>query len=104
MDKIRKLGVVSFAKFQAVLGGLLGGVCGIFYAVGGLVVDSLVSFGWIASSETPGWSLGTILAFGALIGMPVIGVAVGFILGLIEAWLYNAFAKWFGGISLKIEQ
>ena len=39
---------------------------------------------------------GTILAFGALIGMPAIFSAIGFILGIVEAILYNLFANLFG--------
>jgi len=42
--------------------------------------------------------------FGALVGMPVIFATFGFILGLVEALLYNLFAKWFGGIELDFEQ
>jgi hypothetical protein len=45
-----------------------------------------------------------VLAFGALIGMPIIFATFGFIVGLIEAFLYNLFARWFGGIVLDIEQ
>ncbi len=104
MEKIRKLDLWSFAKFQAVLGGLLGALCGVLYSFGGLVVDSLVSLGWITSQETPGLSIGTVLAFGALVGMPLIGLVMGFFIGIVEAWLYNLGAKWFGGMPLKYDR
>jgi hypothetical protein len=45
-----------------------------------------------------------VLAFGALIGMPIIFATFGFIVGLIEAFLYNLFARWFGGIEIDFEQ
>jgi len=48
---------------------LLGLLAGILYSFGGLIIDILVSFGWITSSETPGLSYGTVFAFGALIGI-----------------------------------
>ena len=48
-------------------GALLGAVFGIVYAFGGLVIDAL----------TTGLNQGTALAFLALIGMPVIGAAIG---------------------------
>jgi len=96
MAKLKKIGVVFFAKLHAVIGGVIGLIAGILYSFGGLIIDASVSFGWIASSETPGLSYGTVLAFGALIGMPGIGVVCGFIAGAIGAVLYNFAAKWFG--------
>jgi hypothetical protein len=103
MTKIKTIGVLSFAKFQALLGALLGFVAGIIYSFGGLAIDALVTLGWITSSDTPGLSYGTILAFGALFGMPLIGLLAGLVLGFISALLYNQYAKWFGGISLDFK-
>ncbi len=100
MEKLKKIRVFPFAKFQALLMAMLGLLAGIYYSFGGLLVDGLVSLGWISSSETPGLSYGTVLAFGALIGMPLIAAAVGFVVGLMEAVLYNWTAKWFGGIKI----
>jgi len=104
MKKIKKIRVLSLAKFQAVLGAVIGLILGILYSFGGLIIDALVSIGWITSQETPGLSIGTVLAFGALIGMPIIFAVLGFIVGLIEALLYNLFAGWFGGIEINFEQ
>jgi hypothetical protein len=105
MNKIKKIGVFSFARFQAILAGLIGLVCGILYSFGGLIIDVLVSLAILSpiSMETPGLSYGTVLAFGALIGIPVIFMVAGFILGLMEAILYNLFAKWFGGLKIDVE-
>jgi hypothetical protein len=100
MVKIKRVGVFSFAKLQAVMLGIVGLLLGVLYSFGGLVVDVLVTLGWITSSETPGLSYGTVLAFGALIGMPVIFGIFGFVVGLIEAFVYNVFAKWFGGMNV----
>jgi hypothetical protein len=103
MKKIKKIGVFSFAKFQAILGALMGMVCGVIYAFGGLIIDALVTMGWMNTTETPGLSFGTLLAFGALIGMPFIGAVAGFLVGIVEALLYNIFAKWYGGLPLHFE-
>ncbi|MCA0153324.1 hypothetical protein [Winogradskyella vincentii] len=103
MEKIRKIGVFSFAKFQAFMGLFIGFVFGILYSFGGLIIDILVSLEWITSTETPGLSYGTILAFGALIGMPIIGAVLGFIFGIIQAILFNFTSNWFGGIFLEIK-
>lgn len=105
MEKLKKIGVFSFAKFQSVLMALVGLFCGILYSFGGLIIDVLVSIGLVssASASTPGLSFGTVLAFGALIGMPIIFATSGFLVGLVEAILYNQFAKWSGGIKIDFE-
>ena len=105
MKKIRKIKVFQFALFQAFLLFLIGALCGILYSFGGLIIDSMVSLGWLSPEkmETPGLSYGTILAFGALIGMPLIAAGIGFTAGIIEAILYNIYASLFGGIKLDFE-
>jgi hypothetical protein len=104
MAKTRKIKILSFVKFQTTLGALIGLILGIIYSFGGLVVDTLVTIGWVSTTETPGLSYGTVLAFGALIGMPLIFAGFGFILGLIEAILYNIFAKWLRWVEIDFEQ
>jgi hypothetical protein len=106
MAKVKKIGVLSFAKLHAVIMAIVGLIAGILYSFGGLIIDMLVSIGWVSSAFalTPGLSLGTVLAFGALIGMPIIFATFGFIVGLIGAFLYNLFARWFGGIEIDFEQ
>ena len=96
MGKLQRIRIFAFAKFQAMLLALVGLFAGILYSFGGLIIDVLVSTGWITSSETPGLSYGTLLAFGAIIGMPIISGVAGFITGICEAGLYNLFAKQFG--------
>jgi hypothetical protein len=104
MAKVKKIGILSFAKLHTILGALIGLILGILYSFGGLLIDTLVTIGWITSQETPGLSYGTVLAFGALIGMPIIFAAFGFIVGLIGALIYNLFARLFGGMEINFEQ
>lgn len=73
----------------------VGLIAGILYSFGGAIYDLL-------TSGTVNW--GTALAFLALIGMPILFATFGFLVGLIEAYLYNLFASWIGGIELEIEQ
>ena len=98
------MNIFSFAKFQAILFAICGLIAGILYSFGGLIIDVMVSIGWLVSQETPGLSYGTVLAFGALVGMPLIFAACGFILGLIEAMLFNLFTKWLGKLSINFEK
>lgn len=78
MKILNRIRVFSFAKFQAVLMALVGLLAGTMYSFGGLIIDALVSFGLITSEETPGLSYGTVLAYGAIIVMPLLFAATGF--------------------------
>lgn len=101
---MKKINPLSLAKLQSILFGLLGLCAGIIYSIGGLIIDASVTFGLFASTETPGLSLGTILAFGALIGMPFIGLLIGVITGYVEGILYNLYAKMFSAIKIDLEK
>ncbi|WP_372770925.1 hypothetical protein [Pseudoalteromonas sp.] len=103
MAKCKRLKVLSFAKFQAVLSALLGFFAGILYSFGGLILDILVSANMLASTSTLGLSLGTMFAFGALLGMPIMFGIVGFFLGILEALTFNLFAMFFGGINVDFK-
>ena len=101
---MKKIKIMSFAKFQGAIGLVIGLMAGILYAFGGLIIDAMVSLQWITTNETPGLSFGTILAFGALIGMPVIGGVLGFVIGFIEGVLFNVLARWLGHLEINFEQ
>lgn len=103
MKTLNRINVFPFAKFQTVLMGLVCLLVGALYSFGGLIIDALVSFGLITSEETPGLSYGTVLAFGAIIGMPIIFAVFGFLAGIVEAVLYNIFARWFGGLKIDFD-
>lgn len=86
-----KVDIVAHTKLQTLTWALAGLILGIMYSFGGLIIDTLVSVGWITSSETPGLSVGTALAFGALVGIPIIFGVLGVIVGLLGSTLYNLF-------------
>ena len=104
MGTIKRLKILPFALFQGWLTTLLGLVCGILYSFGGLLIDAGVSLGWISGEAwgTPGLSYGTVLAFGALIGMPVIFGLIGFAGGILEALLFNIISRWVGGFKWNL--
>lgn len=102
MAEATRVSISSLAKFQAVLFALLGLLAGLLYSFGGLIIDVLVSSGWITSSSTPGVGGGTALAFLAIVGMPLLFGACGFIVGIIEAALYNFSVRWWGGMRIRL--
>lgn len=84
--------IFSFAFCQAVLLALVGLLFGLIYSFGGLIYD-------IISVGTLNW--GTIWAFLAVIGMPIIFGLTGFLLGIIEAILLNLCFRWLGRFNLN---
>jgi hypothetical protein len=94
---MKPLPLLSAAKFVSIISGFAGIIAGILYSFGGLIIDALVTYGYVTTNETPGLSEGTILAFGALIGMPLYFALWGFIIGLVGALTYNLTAKIFHG-------
>ena len=80
-----EMSVLDVAIRAAKWGAYLGLFCGVLYSVGGFFVDLF----------TRGLNWGTLLAFGALLGMPAIFAAAGFILGAVVALV----AKGTGGLA-----
>ena len=105
MKEKMKIHLWNFAKLQALMLGLIGLVCGILYSFGGFLIDALVSMGVLSAEamSTPGLSAGTLLAFGALIGMPLIFAFFGLLLGLIEGFLFNLLPGWSGRIKTNLD-
>lgn len=64
---------VSWRQRLFTLGLYLGLMLGVIYAFGGLLIDL----------ATIGLNWGTLMAFGALVGMPAIFAASGFVLGVL---------------------
>jgi len=87
--------VLALAKFQAVLMAPLGMITGIIYSFGGTVYD-IISTGSV--------NYGTALAYVALVVQPIMFAIVGFLIGIVEALLYNLIAKRFGGMNIELDQ
>lgn len=97
MVELRKLGVLSVAKINAVLSAFMGFIIGIFYAVLGAVMDAAGAP--LVQGISP-----ILVSFGLVLVMPIIYGILGFISGLILAALYNLFASLFGGIEMKFKK
>ena len=93
-SKLKRIDVLSFAKLQAVMMSFLGLLAGILYSFGGAIYDLF----------TTGLNIGSALALLALVGMPFIFLVFGFVIGLVEVFLYNLFSRRFGGIEINFEE
>lgn len=94
MPRLKRIGFLFGAKLQALQMAAVGLIAGIAYSFGGALYES----------ATGTLNTGTALAFMALIGMPVLFGAVGFVVGGVGALLYNSIARWIGGIEIDIVQ
>ncbi|MDK2907911.1 MAG: hypothetical protein PWQ87_369 [Candidatus Woesearchaeota archaeon] len=92
MQKLNKIGVLSVAKVNAVIGAILGLIWGIFAAITGTSFAVLGGLGFMA-----GLGLWSIIVF------PIIYALIGFIGGVIGAFLYNLVAGWIGGIEIELK-
>jgi Transmembrane domain of unknown function (DUF3566) len=104
--RVRRIGVLSAAKIQGLIGFVVGLIIGIFYAlfalIGGAVITSIARS---AGSESPlgGLGMGIIGAVAAIIILPIFYGIVSFIVGAISALIYNAAARLTGGIEVEFE-
>ncbi len=90
MARLKRIDVTSSAIHIGAAMAVIGLVAGLVYAVGGLFTDL----------ATAGFKTGTALAFGALIGMPVVFGLAGAFWGGIGAAVYNLVATRFGGMEM----
>ncbi|MBU7032969.1 MAG: hypothetical protein HXS53_10590 [Theionarchaea archaeon] len=98
MQEIKKVGVFSFAKIEAALGAIIGFIIGLISAVIG---TTLFGFAETAGVVMPRW-LGLLFGLAAIIILPILYAVIGFIAGIIIAFLYNVVARWIGGIEIEL--
>jgi hypothetical protein len=94
MQVINSVGVLSVAKII----GLIYGCLGLMFVPLFLLIGLAGSI--VGQQRTPfAGTLGVVFA----LFMPLLYGLMGFVMGAIGALLYNLFAKWVGGIELKMD-
>ena len=85
----------------------VGKVAGILYAAIGLFVGLIVALattiGGLAGHSDFGALAGGFVGIGAIIVLPLLYGALGFIVAVIAAWLYNLAAGAVGGIEIDVQ-
>ncbi|MFH0870096.1 MAG: DUF3566 domain-containing protein [archaeon] len=95
MVVIKKMGVWSVAKIEALVFAILGLIEGIMVA--------LFAPSALAGMQTPvPWEF--TLGPWAIIALPLVYLALGFAVGVIGAVIYNVFAKLVGGIEIEFDE
>lgn len=98
---ISSVPIIPFALMFGVISAVIGLIVGIFYA---LVFGTMMSAVPTTNEFFDiGW-LRTLFSVGAIVLMPILGFAGGFIQGVIYAALYNFLAPRIGGIKLSFKE
>lgn len=95
MVVIKKMGIWSVAKIEALIFALLGLVEGIMVAL-----FAPTEFASMQASAPWEFTLGP----WAILVLPLVYLAMGFVIGVIGAALYNLFAKMVGGIEIELDE
>src|SRR5262245_17516377 len=96
---IRRVGPLSVAKVAAFLYALIGLFAGVFFSL-------IFTLGFLVAPEgqRPGGAIiGLLMGGGALIFMPIFYSALGFVMTLVLAALYNWAAGVVGGVEIELE-
>ena len=85
---------------------LLAKVMGLLYAVFGFIIGTIVSISFMLGINIPQEQQAASMGFGiaSAIIFPVIYGGMGFVGGVITAFLYNLAAKNIGGLKVETEQ
>ncbi len=96
---IQRIGVLSLAK---VLGALYGGLGLFFGAIVSLVSFFGAAFSQAAAKEPGGQFIAMFFGMGAIILLPLLYGAIGFISGALSALIYNLVAGVAGGLEIEV--
>jgi hypothetical protein len=97
---IRRIGVLSLAKMSAAIHGAIGLVLGAFFALASLLGGAI---GQAMGDAAAPRIVAMLFGFGAIIFLPLLYGAMGFVMGALGAFVFNVVAKLAGGLELEIE-
>jgi|SRR3989344_7354244 len=100
MAKLKKIGVWSLAKLQAIIMAIVGFFAGLFFWGISTLLGGAAGFGGMPPSYSMFGMGGAIL----IIGMPILYGLMGLVFGALGAVVYNLVAGWVGGLELEFEQ
>lgn len=99
MREIKRIDVLSFGKLMgalAAVGGLIGGAFVSLMALAGV--------GMNAASGGGGGGAGILFGAGAIICFPIMYAVIGFLMGMLEAFVYNLVAGAIGGVKIELSE
>lgn len=98
MKKITAVKASTIAMFEGTLASAIGFVVAVMYSL-----NTTVSIAESTNSTLKGLSFGLATGIVTIIVLPLIYFGLGWIIGYLHGWLFNAVAASSGGIELNIE-
>lgn len=104
MKTLKKIDVLSFARFQTILMALIGVLAGVMVAFFGFIFQFFAGH-WIEEGSSLGHPgmFGLGLGLAALVILPLVYAVIGFFVGVIGAALFNLVSKISGGIKVQLD-
>jgi hypothetical protein len=100
---IRRVGVFSLAKIQALLMTVFGLIIGVIYGLIFMVLGATMSSLAPRDSQAMGGAGSVVIGLVIMVAFPIFYGVIGFIAGAIGGLIYNAAAGIVGGIKLDLE-
>jgi hypothetical protein len=97
---IRRIGVLSLAKISAALHGAIGLILGVFFALASVLGGAI---GQAARDAAVPQIVAMLFGFGAIVFMPILYAIMGFLIGVVSAFVFNLVARLAGGLELEID-
>ena len=101
MKTLKKIDIMSFAKFQTILMAMIGLLVGVMIAFFGFIFQAFAGRfieegALISACSAWGWD-------GGVVHLPLVYAVMGFIVGVIGGALFNLVCKISGGIKVELE-
>ncbi|MBN2346188.1 MAG: hypothetical protein JXO51_07330 [Candidatus Aminicenantes bacterium] len=101
MKTLKRIDVISFAKFQTVLMAIIGVLAGVMFAFFGFIFQAFA--GRLTQGDIPWAGFGAGMGLAALVILPLVYAVIGFISGIIGGALFNLVSAISGGIKVDLE-
>jgi hypothetical protein len=98
MQEIKKLDILSVAKIEGAMGAVIGFIVGLIWAAIGMAIFSFAGMAGATMPRGFGMFFGVI----AIVVVPIVWAILGFIGGIIVAFIYNVLAGWIGGVKIEL--
>jgi hypothetical protein len=99
MHHIHRIDQFSVGKIQAVIGTIAGFILGIFMASYAFIANDIIQK---SGADSNGFVVG--MGIGSVIIFPIVCTIMGFVSGIILAFLYNKIAEKIGGIEIELAE
>jgi len=100
---VRRVGALSLGKVLGAVYALLGLIIGAFFALFSVLGSLLGIAAGGPDAQGSDALFGLLFGVGSIIFLPIFYGIIGFIGGLITAWIYNLVARFAGGLEIELE-